>query len=70
MGITFCYYFKKKHSGRKLNLNRVINTSEIRFMKLLWIQENQAKLENSDNFNNLKNSVRLRKDSNHITVCQ
>ena len=70
MGITFCYYFKKKHSGRKLNLNRVINTSEIRFTKLLWIQENQAKLENSDNFNNLKNSVRLQNDSNHITVFQ
>ena len=68
MGITFCYYFKKKHSGRKLNLNRDINTSEIRFMKLLWIQENQAKLENSDNFNNLKNSLRLQKDSNDITV--
>ena len=67
---TFCYYFKKKHSGRKLNLNRVINTSEIRFTKLLWIQENQAKLENSDNFNNLKNSVRLQNDSNHITVFQ
>ena len=47
-----------------LNLKRVINTSEIRFMKLLWIQENQAKLENSDNFNNLKNSLRLQKDSN------
>ena len=66
MGITFCYYFKTKHSGRKLNLNEVINTSEIRFMKLLWIQENQAKLENSDNFNNLKNSLRLQKDSNDI----
>ena len=39
-------------------------------MKLLWIQENQAKLENSDNFNNLKNSVRLQNDSNHITVFQ
>ena len=39
-------------------------------MKLLWIQENQVKLDNSDNFNNLKNSVRLRKDSNHITVCR
>ena len=52
-----------------LNLKRVINTSEIRFMKLLWIQENQAKLENSDNFNNLKNSLRLRKDSND-TVCR
>ena len=51
-----------------LNLKRVINTSEIRFMKLLWIQENQAKLENSDNFNNLKNSLRLQKDSNDITV--
>ena len=35
-------------------------------MKLLWIQENQAKLENSDNFNNLKNSLRLQKDSNDI----
>ena len=67
MGITFCY--NKKHSGRKLNLNRVINTSEIRFMKLLWIQENQAKLENSDNFNNLENSLRTQKDSNDITVC-
>ena len=70
VGITFCCYFKKKDSGQKLNLNRVINTSEIRSTKLLWIQENQAKLDNSDNFNNLKNSVRLRKDSNHITVCQ
>ena len=53
-----------------LNLKRVINTSEIRFMKLLWIQENQAKLENSDNFNNLENSLRTQKDSNDITVCR
>ena len=43
-----------------------ISSSEIRFVKLLWMQENQAKLENSDNFNNLKNSVRLKKDSNDI----
>ena len=57
---------KKKHSGRKLNLNRFISISEIIFVKLLWIQENQAKLENSDNFNNLKNSLRLQKDSNDI----
>ena len=55
---------KKKYSGRKLNLNRFISTSEIRLVKLLWIQENQAKLENSENFNNLKNSLRLQKDSN------
>ena len=39
-------------------------------MKLLWIQENQAKLENSDNFNNLENSLRTQKDSNDITVCR
>ena len=57
MGITFC---------RKFNLNRSISTSEIRFVKLLLIQENQAKLEISDNFNNLKNSLRLQKDSNNI----
>ena len=38
-------------------------------MKLLRIQENQAKLENSDNFNNLENSLRTQKDSNDITVC-
>ena len=42
------------------------STSEIRFVKLLWIQENQVKLENSDNFNNLKNSLRLQKDSNDV----
>ena len=30
------------------------------------VQENQVKLENSDNFNNLKNSLRLQKDSNDI----
>ena len=33
-------------------------------MKLLWIQESQLKLENSVNFNNLRNSLRLQKDSN------
>ena len=64
--LRFVTNLKKKHSGRKLNLNRFISTSEIRFVKLLWIQENQAKLENSDNFNNLKNSLRLQKDSNDI----
>ena len=64
--LRFVINLKKKHSGRRLNLNRFNRTSEIRFVKLLWIQENQAKLENSDNFNNLKNSLRLQKDSNDI----
>ena len=64
--LRFVINLKKNYSGRKLNLNRFISTSEIRFVKLLWIQENQAKLENSDNFNNLKNSLRLQKDSNDI----
>ena len=64
--LRFVINLKKKHSGRKLYLNRFISTSEIIFVKLLWIQENQAKLENSDNFNNLKNSLRLQKDSNDI----
>ena len=40
--LRFVTNLKKKHSGRKLNLNRFISTSEIRFVKLLWIQENQA----------------------------
>ena len=64
--LRFVINLKKNYSGRKLNLNRFISTSEIRFVKLLRIQENQAKLENSDNFNNLKNSLRLQKDSNDI----
>ena len=64
--LRFVTNLKKKHSGRKFNLNRFITTSEIRFVKLLWIQENQAKLEISDGFNNLKNSLRLQKDSNDI----
>ena len=64
--LRFVTNLKKKHSGRKLNLNRFISTSEIRFVKLLWIQENQAILENPDNFNNLKSSLRLQKDSNNI----
>ena len=42
---------KKKLSRRKLNLNRFISTTEIRFVKLLRIQENQEKSKNSDNFN-------------------
>ena len=42
--LRFVINLKKKHSGQKLNLNRFISTSEIRFVKLLWIQENQAKL--------------------------
>ena len=54
MGITFFINLKKKHS-------------EIRLVKLLWIQENQAKLENSENFNNLKHSLHLQKDSNDIS---
>ena len=54
--LRFVTNLKKKHSGRKLKLNKFISTSEIRFAKLLWIQENQAKLQNSDNINNLKNS--------------
>ena len=68
MGVLgFVTNLKKKHSSRKLNfLNRFISTSEIRFAKLLWIQENKAKLENSDNFNNLKYSLHLQKNSNDI----
>ena len=42
--LRFVINLKKKHSGQKLNLNRFNSTSEIRFVKLLWIQENQAKL--------------------------
>ena len=49
-----------------MNLNRFISTSEIRLVKLLWIEENQPKLENSDNLNNLENSLYLQKDSNDI----
>ena len=64
--LCFVTNLKKKHSGRKLNLNKFISTLEIRFVKLLWIQENQAKLKNLDNFNNLKTSLRLQKDSNDI----
>ena len=64
--LSFVINLKKKYSGQKLNLNRFISTSEIRFVKLLWIQENQAMLENPDNFNNLKSSLRLQKDSNNI----
>ena len=30
------------------------------------VRENQAKLDNADNFNDLKNSLRLQKDSNDI----
>ena len=68
MGVLrFVTNLKKKRSIRKLNfLNRFISTSEIRFVKLLWIQDNQAKLENSDNFNNLKYSLHLQKNSNDI----
>ena len=43
-----------------------MSTSETRLVKLLWIEESQPKLENSDNFNNLKNSLYLQKDSNDI----
>ena len=64
--LSFVTNLKKKHSGRKLNLNKFIITSEIRFVKLLSIQENQANFENSDNFNNFKASLRLQKDSNHM----
>ena len=65
--LRFVTNLKKKRSSRKLNfLNRFISTSEIRFVKLLWIQDNQAKLENSDNFNNLKYSLHLQKNSNDI----
>ena len=68
MGVLrFVTNLKKERSSRKLNfLNRFISTSEIRFVKLLWIQENKAKLENSDNFNNLKYSLHLQKNSNDI----
>ena len=64
--LRFVTNLKKKHSGRKLNLNKFISTSEFRFVKFLWIQKNQAKLENSDNFIDLKTSLRLQKDSNDI----
>ena len=46
---------KFKEEKFQLNLNRFISTPEIRFVKLLWIQENEEELENSDDFNNLEN---------------
>ena len=42
--LRFVTNLKKKHSGRKLNLNRLISTSEIRFVKLLWIQKKSRKI--------------------------
>ena len=45
---------KKKCRNEKLNLDKFIQSSEINYGKILWLQVNQQTLEDGQNFINLK----------------
>ena len=53
---------KSKICGKKSNLENYLNSGEINNSKNLWLQISQEKLINSDKFENLQNSLRLKED--------
>ena len=61
--LRFITNLKKKTSKRK---NKFIQSSEINYAKILWLQANQQTLEEGQNFINSKHTLRLEKDKNEL----
>ena len=53
---------KSRICDKKSNLKNHLNSGEINNSKNLWLQISQEELINSDKFENLKNSLRLKED--------
>ena len=64
--LRFITNLKKKLLKEKLNLNKSIQSSEINYAKILWLQANRRTLEEGQNFVNLKHTLRLEKDKNEL----
>ena len=64
--LRFITNLKKKRRNEKLNLDKFIQSSEINYAKIMWLQENQQTREEGHNFINLKLTLRLEKDKNEL----
>ena len=55
---------KKKRRNEKLNLDKLIQSSEINYAKVLWLKVNQQTVEEGQDFINLKHTLKqhLEKD--------
>ena len=62
--LRFITNLKKKRRSEKLNLDKFIQSSEINYAKILWLQANQKTLEEGQNIINSKHTLRLEKDKN------
>ena len=60
---------KSKICGKKSNLENYLNSGEINNSRNLWLQISQEKLINSDKFENLQNSLRLKEDEIGLYRC-
>ena len=56
--LRFIANLKKKRRNKKLNLHKFIQSSEIIYAKIFWLQVNQQTLEEGQNFINLKHIIR------------
>ena len=64
--LRFIINLKKKCRNEKLNLDQFIQSSEINYVKILWLQANEQTLEEGQNFVNSKHTLPLEKDKNEL----
>ena len=58
----YVLYVKSRICGKKSNLKKYLISGDINNSKNLWLRISQEELINSDKFQNLKNSLRLKED--------
>ena len=57
---------KKKLQNEKLNLDKLIQSSEINYAMILWLKVNQQTLEEGQDFINLKHALKQRLEKDKI----
>ena len=57
---------KKKLQNEKLNLDKLIQSSEINYAMILWLKVNQQTLEEGQDFINLKYALKQRLEKDKI----
>ena len=67
--LRFIGNVKSRICGKKSNLKNYLNSGEINNSKNLSLQISQEELINSDKFENLKNSLRLKEDEIGLYRC-
>ena len=67
--LRFICNVKSRICGKKSNLKNYLNSGGINNSKNLWLQISQEELINSDKFENLKNSLRLKEDEIGLYRC-